>query len=484
MKLSREDIYDGITNIPYELIVKSDEYKPTRKKTHRKLWVSSVAAVLAIAVALGALLRPQGNSYVISEAEYPKMAAYPQESDYTNFITGDIDEAYYEAYDAWLASVEEQLNQPEGYADGLESFLSASIQQFLSDSEGNNAVYSPLNVYMALAMLAELADGDSRQQILDLLGAESIDDLREQAQSVWNANYRNDGATASILASSAWLNQDVDFIQSTMDTLADNYYASSYQGEMGSDELNAALREWINEQTGGLLKEQASGLELSADTVLALVTTIYFQSKWRNEFSESNTASGTFHSADGDITCDFMNQSGNDTLYWGDSFSAVAKSLESGGNMLFILPDEGVSVDDLLADEQLMDFILSDEDWEYSKYLTVNLSVPKFDVCSNMELSDGLKALGVTDVFDSAEADFSSMTQSSDGICVSSVNHAVRVAIDEEGCTAASYTAALTTGSAMPIEDEVDFVLDRPFLFVITGADGLPLFVGVVNQPN
>ena len=35
----------------------------------------------------------------------------------------------------------------------------------------------------------------------------------------------------------------------------------------------------------------------------------------------------------------------------------------------------------------------------------------------------------------------------------------------------------------MPTEDEIDFVLDRPFLFVITGAQGLPLFVGVVNQP-
>ena len=31
--------------------------------------------------------------------------------------------------------------------------------------------------------------------------------------------------------------------------------------------------------------------------------------------------------------------------------------------------------------------------------------------------------------------------------------------------------------------DEVDFVLDRPFIFVVTGGGGLPLFAGVVNQP-
>jgi len=38
-------------------------------------------------------------------------------------------------------------------------------------------------------------------------------------------------------------------------------------------------------------------------------------------------------------------------------------------------------------------------------------------------------------------------------------------------------------GAGMPPQEEIDFVVDRPFLFVITGADSLPLFVGVVNQP-
>ena len=38
------------------------------------------------------------------------------------------------------------------------------------------------------------------------------------------------------------------------------------------------------------------------------------------------------------------------------------------------------------------------------------------------------------------------------------------------------------SGSGMP-EDEVDFVLDRPFLFAITNDAGFPLFIGIVNQP-
>jgi serine protease inhibitor len=35
----------------------------------------------------------------------------------------------------------------------------------------------------------------------------------------------------------------------------------------------------------------------------------------------------------------------------------------------------------------------------------------------------------------------------------------------------------------MPPDEEVDFILDKPFLFAITSETGLPLFMGVVQNP-
>ena len=155
------------------------------------------------------------------------------EMEYFDEKTGEFDSDGFDVvYDAWKADRKAQRNQPEGYADGLEPFFASSIQEFLSNSNGANKVYSPLNVYMALAMLAEVTDGESRQQILTLLGSENIDALRAQAASVWNANYSNDGAVTSILANSLWLNEAVDFNQSTMDSLAQNYYASAFRGQI------------------------------------------------------------------------------------------------------------------------------------------------------------------------------------------------------------------------------------------------------------
>ena len=124
------------------------------------------------------------------------------------------------------------------------------------------------------------------------------------------------------------------------------------------------------------------------------------------------------------------------------------------------------------------------EDWENSKLLIVNLAVPKFDVSSDLNLNAGLQALGVTDVFSDDTADFSPMIENADGVFLSSAKHAARVAIDEEGVTAAAYTVMMEAGAAEPPDEEIDFTLDRPFVFAITSQDGLPLFIGVVNTPN
>ena len=65
---------------------------------------------------------------------------------------------------------------------------------------------------------------------------------------------------------------------------------------------------------------------------------------------------------------------------------------------------------------------------------------------------------------------------------IDKASHGVRVSIDEEGVTGAAYTEiGLLAGATLP-KEEIDFVVDRPFVFVVTGADNLPLFVGVVNQ--
>ena len=484
--MKADELLDSLEHIDPQLVHQAD--KPPQKTPRRRpLWMGLTAVAAAAAIVIGIVLWPgggplTGQAFALAVAEYPKMAPYPNEMDYLN-PDGTLDFDRWSAdHDAWRDDRNAQQNQPEDYGSGLNEYYAATLRQFLGDGGTENKVCSPLNIYFALGMLAELTDGSSRQQILDLLGHGSIDTLRAQAKALWNANYNDDGMLTSVLASSLWLNEDVPFVQSTLDTLADTYYASSYQGEMGSAELDQALQAWLNDQTGGLLKEAAGQVSLDPNTVLALATTVYYQGRWAQEFNPDNTAPDLFHSPDGDITCDFMHSFSSGNYCWGEQFSAVGKSVLYGGTLWMVLPDEGVSVDQLLADPEAMAFLLSNGEWENQKYLRINLSMPKFDVSGQLNLIQGLQAMGITDVFDPAVSDFTPMTTELDEIYVTQATHAARVAVDEEGVTAAAFTAMAMGGSGMP-EDEVDFTLDRPFLFVLTSSQGQPLFAGVVNQP-
>lgn len=450
--------------------------KPVRRFPTR--W-AALAAVLVLAVVAGVVFWPGGSplapaaSAAIVQAEYPDRAPYPE----PNPFTGMPDEA---AFDAWWEE-NRVLNQLPVDNESMTDYYAATMAQFLGDNGGANAVYSPLNLYLALAMLAETAGGDSQEQILDLLGADGVEALRAQAENLWNANYRDDGHLTSLLANSVWLSKDLSYNQDTLNTLAECYYASSYQGEMGSEQLNRVLQSWLNDNTGGLLKEYADGVELSPDTLLALASTIYFKAAWSDEFNQEATASRTFHGTAGDVTADFMNQTWDTNYYWADRFSAVSKSFQDGGEMWLILPDEGTSPEELLAESQLIDFLTAQE-WENTKFLEVKLSLPKFDVSAQTDLIGGLKELGVTDVFDPALADFTPMLGKGVDAYVTQATHAARVRIDEKGCEGVAYTV-IEADEAAPLEqDEIDFVLDRPFLFAVTSRTGQLLFVGIVNQ--
>ena len=419
----------------------------------------------------------------LAAAVYPEMAPYPDEMSYMDEKTGEFDqEGFSEAYDQWFSQKRELAQLPEADGKALELFSRNSIRQFLAGTENENLVYSPVNLYLALAMLAETTAGKTRQQILTALGTENMDELRTHAGNIWKLCYCNDGATTSILANSLWLRDGMTYQEAVLKRLAEDYYASVYSGEMGNAEYDKMLQDWLNEQTGGLLKEQAEGIKMSPETVMALASTIYYKAKWQNEFDPEQTKEDTFYGKNETLTCDFMNSSDFAQYFWTETCSAVSLSLGEGGQMWLLLPDEGISPEELFNYEENFEMIFSREMWENERYLRVNLSLPKFDVASELNLRDGLKALGIQEVWDENTADFTPLANPADGIYLSSASHAARVKVDEKGVEAAAYTVMMAAGSAMPPDEEVDFVLNRPFLFVITSSHRLPLFAGVVNQ--
>ncbi|MBQ4612509.1 MAG: hypothetical protein IJB26_03035 [Clostridia bacterium] len=408
-----------------------------------------------------------GNRPVVSKAMAVSQAVYPDRAVVSHFETRS------------------KFNDGK-YADGLFDFYTPTIRQFLVGEDGENRVFSPLNAYMALAMLAETTDGNGRQQILDLLHVENMSALREKVKILWEVNYDKTQYNASLLANSVWMSNAFSYNQQTLDTLAENYYASAFCGEMGDATYTAMLQNWINEQTEGVLEEQVSGVQLDPSTVLNLVSTVYFGAKWIDEFDPELTEEGVFYAANGDVICDFMH--GEESLRYvshADGYKAMSHALGGGYEMVFVLPNEGVSVNEVIGKDSLYSVLgevshpkVTTERW------MVTLTMPKFDVQGDVNLIDGLKALGVTDIFDAEKADFSPMLENADGVAVSAIQHAARVTVDEQGCTAAAFWRSDMGFGAPEHNGPLAFTLDRPFLFFIKNqSQGAVLFAGVVECP-
>lgn len=364
----------------------------------------------------------------------------------------------------------------ESYLD-INDFCKKIAGIFFKGNE--NAVISPLNIYIALSVLAEITDGDSRNQILSLLGEKDIDSLRDKVNDLWLLNYCDDEYGSTVLANSLWIDEKFNYNKETGKVLTKNYFADIYDGNFKLKKFTNLLKKWLNDKTKGLLNDYVSNIKFDENTVMAIYSSIYFKAAWENTFDAEYNDMKIFHSVSGDIKTEFMNGSFGGLYYKNNDFSAVTLRLENDNCMWVVLPNMNKSLTDIISDEKYFD-LCKENTLSECKYLSINCSVPKFDISSETNLINGLAELGIKDVFDYDKSDFSSFSDEKE-LFVNKINHAARVKIDEEGVIGAAYTEMEMIITGLPPQENVDFICDRPFLFMITSGVGSPLFIGKVN---
>ncbi|MCR5331376.1 MAG: serpin family protein [Lachnospiraceae bacterium] len=480
--MKKEDLFYKIADIDDDYILKAGEYSVNKKHgRNRRLIMAASAAVLIIAVIAVSIISrgkisgptdgyPFGVTKVL--AAYPAPVAEGMSAE----RFGQSDE-----FMEWNTESEQKASRSKSLQTGINGYYTSVMQEILGSGD-DNAVCSPLNMYIALAMLAEVTDGNSRTQILDMLGVSDIDALREQVQCLWESNYVDIPIAKSIPANSLWLSDTESYNTDTLQRLAEQYYASTFSGTPGSKEMNEALRTWMNKNTFGLLSEYIKDITIDPEAVLEIVSTLYYKAVWNAPFSPDKTTTETFHGTKGDTSAEMMHQTMiNGYAYGTDTYTAVKLWLSGGGSMCFYLPDEGVNVETLILGPDILapvtGDIRTDKNWFPSM---IHLSLPKFKISKKLDMIDMLEKYGVTDVLSDVTSDFTPLSDNP-RLYLSAAGHAAVLEVDEEGVTGAAYTIISVNNTSMP-SNEIDLVFDRPFMFVLAGKDGSVLFSGVVRN--
>lgn len=368
----------------------------------------------------------------------------------------------------------------------LSEFSFRSMATLEEAYPAENILYSPFSLYYALAMTAEGAAGETKQELLSLLlGA---GDMAEQCGNLYRRLYRDNEVGKFQIANSLWLadnwnGQKINWKKSYLQTASKDFYSSVFAADFGDNDTGKAMSGWISDHTGGLLSPE---FEANPAQVAAIVNTIYLKDEWKDRFLEERTAKDLFYLSDVDgdtVECEFMNGVDWGGFYQGDGYTRSSLRLKQTGRMVFVLPDEDGSVEELLADsERLTDAFTGGEGFSGK----ITWKIPKLVCGMDGSLKDLVQTLGAKSCFQDGQADFSEMVEKPVAPYISEVRQGTKLILNEMGVEAASYTVAeLETSGAMIEEEELEayMILDRPFLYGIMTEDGTPLFLGVCRNP-
>ena len=504
--MKTEDMLDLISDVDPESVEEAGNYDIRNNKqedpckTGRRIkWIVPLTCVAAAVLAVICILLFQNGRTKVKETEKTEnLNTERVEVSPTNTVKADVikvEAAYpapvgkelsiqeYRDSDTereWWYSKRPSINTSSTYISSMSPYYSTIMQKLLTGTD-ENMVCSPLNTYVAFSMLAEITSGESRDQILKMLNISDMNTLRTNVKCLWESNYDDTPMVKSLLANSIWLDSTIKYNDNTLKTLAEQYYASSFRGTPGSAEFDEALQKWTNENTGNLLSEYTKNMTIGPDTVMELVSTIYFKAEWAKPFSSGETSKAVFYGVKGNTTVDMMHMQTKLDAYITRNFTSINLALTNGGAMHFYLPRPGIDVNTLASDPDVLKATRLSENDESRHRVEAKMSIPKFKISGTQDLREIMKELGVTDIFDYTKADFTPITDEQHETFLDKADHAAMVEIDEHGVIGTAYTAIVAAEESI-VNERLEFNLNRPFMFVITGPDGSVLFSGIVRN--
>lgn len=376
------------------------------------------------------------------------------------------------------------IGADNGKADtsAADPIMDFSVQLFReSQKDGENTLIAPFSVLCALAMTANGANGKTLSQMETILGL-PVDKLNEYLGAYMDALSSGDRYKLNI-ANSIWFKDHNTFTpnESFLQTNADRYGAGIYKAPFDDDTLND-INAWVSEHTDGMIPSILD--QIPNDAVMYLINALAFDAEWETIYNETQIQDGIFTTETGK-TQNVQMMYSEENLYLEDEDTVGFIKHYVGRKYAFaaLLPKESMSIADYtaaLTGKKLRSLLSG------AARASVDAAIPKFECTYSTEMSEILKAMGMTDAFNCAAADFSGIGRSADGnLYISRVLHKSYIAVDEQGTKAGAATAVETVAECALIgpSEQKTVHLDRPFVYMLIDCEtDLPIFIGTAEN--
>ena len=390
---------------------------------------------------------------------------------------------------------ESMTERPEGPLMSTQ-FINSTMQEFLCAGETRqNRVYTPINLYGAIASLAAMFEGETKAQLAGILGEEDIERVR-QTVIFFNERHNEaakEGGAGVSLGSSLWMTEKISVAEEKIKELSTDYCMDLFQGDF--TRAKPLAMQWLTKKSLGqsftmdpLSLEDENYKDKQAAILLSAFA---FKMNWKEKFTQENTSDHVFHALQGDMSAPFMSSMRTMTYYRGDHFGAAYLPFEDESySMWFFLPEEGMSPEELLTDSQFSALLLEGTvtDVVKEEECILHLGIPKFKIEDEVDIKPHLESLGAVDLFDAKNAYFPDFIIEGGKLVANTAKMEINFEIDEKGAKALSFVKAVLEDTPIAGRPVVlntrDFILDRPFICAVKDNNNVPLLVGIVEEPS
>ncbi|XP_016452654.1 serpin-ZX isoform X1 [Nicotiana tabacum] len=383
------------------------------------------------------------------------------------------------------------------------------------EDESNNAnmVFSPVSIQIIFALIAAGSSGSTLDQLLAFLKFNSVEELNSVYSRVITdvlADGSPMGGPRLSVTNWAWVDQSLSFKHSFKQVMDNVYKAASASVDFRNkgDEVTGEVNKWAEEKTNGLIKQILPPVAVNSGTSLILANALYFKGAWTEKLNASDTKDHEFHLLNGgSVQAPLMTSKKRQYVKAFDGFQVLRLRYKQGEdkrflNMYVYLPNARDGLPTLLEKISSEPGFL-DRHVPYEKVKVHEFLIPKFKISLGIEALEVLKGLELTLPF---KGGLTEMVGENYPLAVANVFHKAFIEVNEEGAEAPAAKAfhkafievneeapvapAVTVAtmmfgcSMMKVEEEIDFVADHPFMFLVKDETaGVVLFVGTLLNP-
>lgn len=377
------------------------------------------------------------------------------------------------------------IEQTPDFARQTNTFGFKLMEKVRTSVNDDNVVISPTSIGVALSMLMNGADNQTRQQIATLLGI-TQSDLSKYNTAVGeflDSAVSSDSELEIELANAIFTAKTKKIDPAFLKTVQREFQARAKELDFAGDPAAAVakINDWVSDKTHGKIPKLFDSL--AADTEMVVTNALYFNAKWSQPFEVTSTTNRTFTTkSNAKVQVPTMNLC--ERLPYIDRAEYQAVSLAYGDDRRFVmdvyLPKQGVTLDKVMA--VLNESALSKKNAEdFSQNSTlVQLYLPRFKVSFARKLNADLISLGMMDAFNDKKADFGKLFTGGGRYAVDLVQHNTFIDVTEVGTEAAAATGiSITAITSVDTTQPVLVNVNKPFLFTIRDTtSGAILFMG------